>query len=73
MKENGGTSDKNPKIIDPSVWLESFYGISRKFFSHNGEDDWVLIDDKDLTEGKLREFIEGTSRLSQIDAPVPRK
>ena len=73
VKEKGGTSGKNPKIIDTSVWLESVYGISRKFFFKSGKDDWVLIDSKDLTEEKLREFIEGTSRLSQIDAPVPRK
>jgi len=73
VKDRDGEFGKNLRIIDTSGWLKNIYGISKKFLSHSGKGDWVLIDAKDLTDEKLREFIEGTKRVSQIEGPVPRR
>jgi len=48
------------------------YGIGKVILRY-GEDDWVVIDANELTEERLREFIQGTNRISQIADPVPRK
>lgn len=72
MEEEETQEDSTKKFLDVKRWLENMYGIGKVILRY-GEDDWVVIDANELTEERLREFIQGTNRISQIADPVPRK